>query len=64
MNCIFRSKLPLYGILARHICDNGPAFTGQMMDLWTYRNEVKIDFSRPGKPTDNAFVNRSTEPSA
>ena len=26
------------------------------MDLWAYRNQVKIDFSRPGKPTDNAFV--------
>jgi len=25
------------------------------MDLWAYRNGVKIDFSRPGKPTDNAF---------
>jgi putative transposase len=24
--------------------------------LWAYRNGVKIDFSRPGKPTDNAFV--------
>ncbi len=30
-------------------------FTGQMMDLWAYRNGVKIDLSRPGKPTDNAF---------
>jgi len=36
-------------------CDNGPEFTGQLMDLWAYRNAVKIDFSRPGKPTDNAF---------
>lgn len=36
-------------------CDNGAEFTGQMMDLWAYRNSVKIDFSRPGKPTDNAF---------
>jgi len=36
-------------------CDNGPEFTGQMMDTWAYKNEVKIDFSRPGKPTDNAF---------
>jgi putative transposase len=26
------------------------------MDLWAYRNDAKIDFSRPGKPTDNAFV--------
>jgi transposase InsO family protein len=36
-------------------CDNGSEFTGQMMDMWAYRNDVKIDFSRPGKPTDNAF---------
>jgi putative transposase len=27
-----------------------------MLDLWAYRNSVKIDFSRRGKPTDNAFV--------
>jgi putative transposase len=37
-------------------CDNGSEFTGQMMDMWAYRNGVKIDFSRPGKPTDNAYV--------
>jgi putative transposase len=30
--------------------------TSQAMDLWAYQNGVKIDFSRPGKPTDNAFV--------
>ncbi len=36
-------------------CDNGSEFTGQTIDLWTYRHGVKIDFSRPGKPTDNAF---------
>ncbi len=38
------------------LCDNGSEFTGPLMDLWAYRNGVKIDFSRPGKPTDNAFV--------
>jgi putative transposase len=37
-------------------CDNGSEFTSQAMDLWAYRHGVKIDFSRPGKPTDNAFV--------
>jgi putative transposase len=26
---------------------------------WTDRNGVKIDFSRPGNPTDNAFVESS-----
>jgi putative transposase len=37
-------------------CDNGSEFTSQAMDLWVYRNGVKIDFSRPGKRTDNTFV--------
>ena len=37
-------------------CDNGSEFTSQAMDLWAYRNGVRIDFSRPGKPTDNAFI--------
>ena len=37
------------------------------MDLVAYQNGVKIDFSRPGKPTDNAFVesfNGTFRPSA
>jgi putative transposase len=37
-------------------CDNGSEFTSQMMDLWAYHHGIAIDFSRPGKPTDNAFV--------
>ena len=37
-------------------CDNGAEFTSQILDLWAYQNGVKLDFSRPGKPTDNAFV--------
>ena len=37
-------------------CDNGSEFTSQIMDLWAYHNRVQIDFSRPGKPTDNAHV--------
>jgi len=26
------------------------------MDLWAYQNGVCINFSRPGKPTDNAYI--------
>jgi putative transposase len=37
-------------------CDNGSEFSSQIMDLWAYQNGVKIDFSRPGKPTDNAYI--------
>jgi putative transposase len=36
--------------------DNGPEFAGRMLDQWAYLNGVEIDFSRPGKPTDNAFI--------
>ena len=36
--------------------DNGSEFTSRSMDLWAYLNKVKLDFSRPGKPTDNAFI--------
>lgn len=37
-------------------CHNSSEFTSQAMDLWAYHNAVPIDFSRPGKPTDNAFI--------
>lgn len=36
--------------------DNGPEFAGRTLDLWAYGQGVALDFSRPGKPTDNAFI--------
>ena len=36
--------------------DNGPEFISRSLDMWAYFNGVKLDFSRPGKPTDNAFI--------
>jgi len=36
--------------------DNGPEFTSKALDKWAYENQVKLDFSRPGKPTDNALI--------
>lgn len=38
------------------LCDNGSEFSGRLTDFWAYQNEVKLCFSRPGKPTDNAFI--------
>lgn len=37
-------------------CDNGSEFTIQILDLWAYHNKVSIEFRRPCKPTDNAFI--------
>ena len=36
--------------------DNGPEFISKDLDRWAYRNKVTLDFSRPGKPTDNAYI--------
>ncbi|MBA7706114.1 hypothetical protein ES703_114960 [subsurface metagenome] len=34
----------------------GSEFISKDVDLWAYWNHVKLDFSRPGKPTDNAYI--------
>jgi len=36
--------------------DNGSEFISKEVDRWAYENKVTMDYSRPGKPTDNPFV--------
>ena len=36
--------------------DQGSEFVSRDLDLWAYTNGVTLDFSRPGKPTDNAYI--------
>ena len=36
--------------------DNGPEFISKSLDWWAYFNNVTLDFSRLGKPTDNAYI--------
>tara|TARA_R110000851_G_scaffold255700_5_gene408240 strand:+ start:772 stop:1575 length:804 start_codon:yes stop_codon:yes gene_type:complete len=36
--------------------DQGSEFISRDMDLWAYQRGVTLDFSRPGKPTDYAFI--------
>ena len=36
--------------------DQGTEFTAEALDQWAYNNRIELDFSRPGKPTDNAFI--------
>ena len=36
--------------------DNGREFISKALDRWAYDSQVTPDFSRPGKPTDNAFI--------
>jgi putative transposase len=44
------------GVPQRIAIDNGPEFISKTLDAWAYQNGVQLEFSRPGKPTDNAFA--------
>lgn len=36
--------------------DNGPEFISQALDGWAYQRGITLDFTRPGKPTDNGHI--------
>jgi putative transposase len=36
--------------------DNGSEIISKVLDKWAYDNKVELDFLRPGKPTDNPFI--------
>jgi putative transposase len=36
--------------------DNGPEFISKALDNCSYQNNIKLEFSRPGRPVDNAFI--------
>lgn len=36
--------------------DNGTEFTCRIMDEWAHTKNIKLDFIRPGKPNENAFI--------
>lgn len=36
--------------------ENGPEFISNKLDKWAHENRVMLDFSRPGKPTDNTLI--------
>ena len=45
-----------HGTPGRIRVDQGCQFTSRELDLWAYARGVVLDFSRPGKPTDNAHA--------
>ncbi len=38
--------------------DNGPEFVSLVLAEWEEKNQVKLEFIQPGKPTQNSFIER------
>lgn len=38
------------------VVDNGPEFTSRVLDEWASQQDITLDFIRPGRPIENAFV--------
>jgi putative transposase len=36
--------------------DNGPEFAGQVLGAWAAQHQVTLDFTTPGKPTENGHI--------
>jgi putative transposase len=53
---VFKRLLRQRGAPRYLFADNGAEFTGHLVDLWAYHHGTRIDSPRPGKPTDNAFI--------
>ena len=39
-------------------CDNGPEYISQQLIDWTNRQQITLLYTQPGKPTQNAYVER------
>jgi len=39
-------------------CDNGPEFVSETFRAWAGRNKITIVYTQPGKPTQNAYIER------
>ncbi len=54
--CVLDRIATLRGLPERIRVDNGTEFTSKRLDQWAYLRNVKLDFSRRGKPTDNGSI--------
>lgn len=46
----------VHGLPENIVVDNGPEFVSNALDAWAYERGIKLQFIRPGKPVDNAYM--------
>lgn len=38
------------------VCDNGPEFQSRVLNGWAYQRGIALQYIRPGKPVENAYI--------
>ncbi len=46
----------IHGLPEQIVVDNGPEFVSNALDAWAYERGITLQFIRPGKPVDNAYM--------
>ena len=55
---VLQRRAEMRGLPVSITFDNGPEFAGKMPDAWAYEVSVALSFIRPGKPVENAYIER------
>jgi putative transposase len=53
---VLKRLADLRGLPLSITVDHGPEFEGQALDAWAYEAGVRLNFIRPGKPIENAYI--------
>ena len=56
MAAVLERLADLRGLPLSITVDHGPEFEGQVLDASVYEHGVRLNFIRPGKPVENAYI--------